>query len=88
MSDNPTNLDPLTAKYMSNGGGSNPPQLLQPDERVELTNNAPITTAATNSSPFGFATGDQLDDLLTTVIQIRAALISVGICKDSTTNTD
>lgn len=61
---------------------------LAPDLRVELTNNAPIATAATSMTPFGTATADQMDDLIATVIQMRAALVSVGICIDATANAD
>lgn len=78
MSLNPSNLDSKT------------PKVVLPAERdmVELTNNAPIATAATNSSPFGFATADQADDLVATVREMRAALITLGLCIDSVTNAD
>lgn len=34
MSDNPSNLSALQVKTMSDGGGTNPPQILQPDEQI------------------------------------------------------
>lgn len=83
-SPNPSNLDALTGKYADNGRDLS---LLQPANAYELTNNAPAATAATNSSPYGFAQ-DQADDLITTVIQLRAACIAAGICVDATANAD
>jgi hypothetical protein len=86
MSLNPGNLDALTAKVQEPGGAFG--AILQPSHQIELTNNAPINTAATASSPNGFATADQADDLVTTVIQIRAGLIALGLFKDATANSD
>lgn len=63
-------------------------KVFQPANQVELTNNGPIATALTSSSPFGFATADQGDDLVETVRQIRAGLITLGLFKDSTANSD
>jgi hypothetical protein len=83
---NPENLSALTPKVMHNGGAFG--AILQPDEQVELTNNAPIATGATSTTPFGTATADQFDDLLATVIQIRAGLITLGLFKDGTANSD
>ncbi len=85
-SNNPTNLDALTAKRWDNGGEF-PGGLLQPKHQIELTNDAPADTAATSSTPYGFAQ-DQADDLIATVRELRAALIAVGICKDATANAD
>ena len=82
-SGNPTNKEALTGKFADNGRNI---ELLQPENQIELTNDAPASTGATNSSPFGFTTAEQADDLVATVNEMRAALISVGICKDSTAN--
>ena len=84
-SGNPSNLDAVTGKVLTSGTGE---LVFPPSDRVELTNNAPITTAATNTTPFGFATADQADDIVASLREIRAALITVGICIDSTANAD
>lgn len=82
---NPSNLTAVTPKVVDPG---NLTKLLQPANQVELTNNAPIATAATNSTPYGFATADQADDLIATVREIRAGLIALGLFKDTITNSD
>lgn len=56
--------------------------------QVELTNNAPIATATTTTTPYGFATADQGDDLIACVREMRAGLIALGLFKDNTTNAD
>lgn len=86
MSTNPSNLAALPAKQMENRGSF--AAILQPVNRYELTNDGPIATAATTTTPFGFATGDQADDLVTTVNQIRAGLIALGLFTDTTANVD
>lgn len=83
---NPSNLDEITGKTFDDG--TDVSAMLHPDNQIELTNNSPIATAATNSSPFGFATGDQADDLIATVREIRAGLITLGLFKDGTANAD
>lgn len=86
MSLNPTNMDALDPKVTADNGGEFA-AILQPEHQIELANNGPAATAATNSSPYGFAQ-DQADDLVTTVIAIRAGLIALGLFKDSTSNAD
>lgn len=75
---NPSNLDAKTNGVV----------IPQSNLQIELTNNAPIATAATSTTPFGFATADQADDLVATVREIRAGLIALGLFKDDTTNAD
>lgn len=43
-------------------------------------NAAVVATAATNVAPFGYVTAAQADNLVTLLNQIRAALVSNGIC--------
>lgn len=83
MADVTANANPSNLSAKTNGV-----VIPQTDLQIELTNNAPITTGATNSSPYGFATADQADDLVATVNQLRAGLIALGLFKDATTNTD
>lgn len=87
MSNNPSNLDGLVPKVTADNGGPLA-ALLQPVHQIEFTNDAPIATAATSTTPFGTATADQFDDLLTTVTQMRAGLIALGLFKDGTANSD
>lgn len=82
---NPSNLDAVAQGILDDGTKN---KVFQAANRVEISNNAPIATGATNSSPYGFATADQADDLVATVIQMRAALITAGIIKDDTANSD
>ncbi len=44
---------------------------------------AVVTTAATQTTPFGFATGAQADALVALVNELRAALVEKGIIKGS-----
>lgn len=44
---------------------------------------AVITTAPTNSSPYGFATSAQAAAIVTLVNELRAALVEKGIIKGS-----
>lgn len=44
---------------------------------------AVITTAATSTSPFGFATAAQADSIVTLVNALRAAMIAQGLMKAS-----
>lgn len=85
QSGNPSNLDALSGKYADNGRDI---KVKQPGNAIELTNNAPVTTGATNTTPYGFATADQGDDLVACVIEMRAALIAAGICIDASSNAD
>lgn len=82
---NPSNLGAITAKTLDDG--TDMAAMLNPANQIELTNNGPAATAATASTPYGFAQ-DQADDLLTTVIQLRAGLITLGLFKDATANAD
>jgi hypothetical protein len=82
---NPSNLDAVTRGILDPG---NIVAILQEANRVELTNNSPIATATTTSTPYGFATADQGDDLVACVREMRAALITLGLLKDGTANSD
>jgi hypothetical protein len=82
---NPSNIAAVTGPVKDNGEGG---KVFLPANQVEFTNNGPIATALTSASPFGFATADQGDDLVTTVNQIRAGLIALGLFKDATANSD
>lgn len=82
---NPSNLAAVTPKVVDPG---NLTKLLQPANQVELTNNAPTTTGASNASPYGFTTADQADDLVACVREMRAGLIALGLFKDATSNSD
>lgn len=44
---------------------------------------AVITTSATSSTPYGFATAAQADAIVTLVNELRAALVAKGIIKGS-----
>lgn len=44
---------------------------------------AVITTAATSTTPFGFATAAQADNLVSLVNSMRAAMIAQGMMKSS-----
>ncbi len=85
---NPSNLDEIVGKTLDDGTDLGAAAMLNPNNQIELTNNAPIATAATTSTPYGTATADQFDDLVATVIQIRAGLITLGLFKDGTANSD
>jgi hypothetical protein len=52
-------------------------------QRTSSTQAAVATTAATSSSPFGFATGAQADAIVTLVNELRAALVALGAIKGS-----
>lgn len=41
------------------------------------------TTAATNSSPYGFASAEQADAIVTLLNEIRATLVAKGLMKGS-----
>lgn len=51
--------------------------------RVGADQAAVVTTTATNSSPYGYATQAQANAIVTLVNEIRAALVAVGIIKGS-----
>lgn len=48
-------------------------------QRVGAAQAAVVTTSATNSSPYGFATGAQADAIVTLVNELRAALVAFGL---------
>lgn len=52
-------------------------------QRTSASQAAVITTTATNSSPYGYATQAQANALVTLVNEIRAALVEKGIIKGS-----
>jgi hypothetical protein len=84
MSLNPTNKPALDAKTLDNGTPM--AEILNPDNQVELTVAAPAATGATNTTPFGFTTAAQANALVNNVIEIRAALITLGLLKDDVAN--
>lgn len=84
---NPSNLDEIVGKTFDDGTDLGANAMLAPANQIELANNAPAATAATSSTPFGYAQ-DQADDLITTVREIRAGLITLGLFKDATANAD
>lgn len=67
------------ARYLDDGDGA---LVNQPANQVALIS-AVITTAATNSSPYGFATAAQADALVANINSIRLALIAAGIMKSA-----
>ena len=48
-------------------------------QRAGLAQAVVVTTAATQTTPFGFATGAQADAIVTLVNELRAALVAKGI---------
>jgi len=78
---NPSNAFPQSPpKVFDDGAGA---VVLQPKNMSVITTGV-ITTAATSTSPFGFATAAQADALVTAVNAMRAALISAGIVTTTT----
>ena len=83
MSLNPTNKPALDAKTLDNGAPI--AEILQPENRIELTVNTPADTAATSTTPFGFSQA-QANALIANVRELRAGLIALGLFKDDTAN--
>jgi hypothetical protein len=55
-----------------------------PVSQPKATNQAaPSATAATNGTPFGFTTSTQANALVNCVIEMRAALVNLGLIKGS-----
>ncbi len=52
-------------------------------QRGVAAQSAVITTAATSSAPFGFATAAQADAVVTLVNELRAALVALNLIKGS-----
>jgi len=52
-------------------------------QRAGAAQAAVVTTSATNSSPYGFATAAQADAIVTLVNELRAALVANGLIKGS-----
>jgi hypothetical protein len=78
-SGNPTSKTAVTGPVgQDRGRGS---KLLQPANATAFVSAAPVATAATNTSPYGYATQAQADAIRACVNEMRAALISVGIMK-------
>lgn len=50
-------------------------------QRAGAAQAAVVTTGATNSSPYGFATAAQADAIVTLVNELRAALVAFGLIK-------
>jgi hypothetical protein len=67
------------AVYQDDGSGA---LLNQPANQVSLVT-AVLTTAATSTTPFGFATAAQADHMVANLNAIRLALIAAGIMKSS-----
>lgn len=65
--------------YVDDGSGA---LLNQPANQATLVT-AVITTAATSTTPFGFATAAQADHVVANLNAIRLALIAAGIMKSS-----
>lgn len=52
-------------------------------QRVGADQAAVVTTTATNSSPYGYATQAQANAIVTLVNELRAALVAAGLIKGS-----
>lgn len=50
-------------------------------QRAGAAQAAVVTTAATQTTPFGYATGAQADAIVTLVNELRAALVAFGLIK-------
>ena len=52
-------------------------------QRTGATQAAVVTTAATSTTPYGFASAAQADAIVTLVNELRAALVALGMIKGS-----
>lgn len=78
---NPANAFPSSPpKVFDDGAGA---VFFQPKNMTVRTTGV-ITTAATSTTPFGFATAAQADAIVATVNAMYAALLSAGIVTTTT----
>lgn len=52
-------------------------------QRANAAQAAVATTAATNTTPYGFSTAAQADSLVSRINEIRTVLVNVGLMKGS-----
>lgn len=76
---NPSNLPSVTGPVEDMGVGV---KLLQPNNQAAYVA-PPASTAATNTSPYGFTTSAQADALVACVRAMSAAMIAAGLMKAS-----